>query len=124
MPSTRIRYGDTGYATIRTDWVSNGRPRQFTREGDWGGALYRVRYPEGVGWDAQEYPDFYQASSMGPTIVDDDTGDVTQEGWHLINQEDGYSVEITEVDEANVAGLGVKTEVKDMPNDLSVEETY
>jgi hypothetical protein len=124
MPSTRIRYGDEGYDEIWEDWVTNARPRQLSREGGWGGALYRVYYPENVAWDAQTYPDFYQKSSLGPTIVDDDTGNVTQEGWHLANEKDGYRVEVTEDRDANTYGLGIKTKIKDMPDELSVEETY
>jgi len=123
MSSTRIRYGDEGYQQIHADWVTNGSARQFTREGSWGGALYRVRAPEGVAWDAEAYPDFYQASSLGPTVVDEETGNVTDEGWHLANQEDGFKVEVSESKDTDTTGPGLKFKVKDMPNKLSVEET-
>lgn len=123
MPSTRIRYGDTSYDQIHQDWVSNGRSKQFTREGRWGGALYRVLKPQDVAWDTDEYPDFYQASSLGPTTVDEDTGVVTDKGWHLANEEDGFRVEVSEGTEADTTGTSIKLKVKDMPNELSVEET-
>ena len=121
MASTRIRYGDVEYQEIWDDWVVNARPRQFSREGAWGGALYRIRNPEGVVWDSVEYPDFYQAASLGPTVVDETEtgkGRVVTEGWHLINQEDGFSMEHWEDKEVNPTGTRIRTRIKEMPNEL------
>lgn len=123
MQPQRITYGDEGYDTIWADWAVNGRSRQFTREGSWGGALYRVREPEGVSYDASAYPDFYQVSSLGPTTVNQETGKVTDEGWHLANTKDGFKIESELDTDTGVSGSRVVIRHKDMPNKLSVEET-
>jgi hypothetical protein len=123
MQPQRIAYGDAEYDTVWADWVVNGRSRQFTREGSWGGALYRVRPPEGVSYDADAYPDFYQVSSLGPTIVNQETGKVTDEGWHLANDRDGFRIEHWTDTDTGVFGGRVAVRHKDMPNELSVEDT-
>lgn len=125
MATTRIRYGDEGYDTLHAAWVTNGRPTgTFDRSGFWGGAIYRVRVPEGVDFDGSVYPDFFMITSMGPTVIDEETGKVTQEGWQLANQEDGFSVEVRVKEEATVAGAPlIEISHKDPPQDLTVAES-
>jgi hypothetical protein len=125
MATVRIRYGDEGYDVILAAWVENGRPKgTFDRIGFWGGAIYRVRTPEGVSWDGTVYPDFFQITSMGPTVIDDDTGKVTEDGWLAANQQDGAGIEVRIRDEPSVVGAPlIKIKHKDPPNDLTVAET-
>ncbi len=80
MASKRIQEGSEGYDDILAAWIENGRPSQFDRQGDWGGAIYRV-----IDTDA-DTPDFYQAVSETATTTGD-KGQVTHEGWHLINKD-------------------------------------
>lgn len=117
MASKRIRFGDESYGTIWQAWVANGRSCQFDREGKWGGALYRVHVPEGVAWDAETSPDFYQYASLGPTEIDS-KGKVVKEGWHLASKRDGFGVELWLDDQPGVAGSQVKVRHRPMPNEL------
>lgn len=124
MATTRIRYGDEGYDALHAAWVTNGRPSgTFDRSGFWGGALYRIRTPEGVEYDGNSHPDFFMITSMGPTVVDDDTGKVTQEGWHLANQEDGFSVKVKVKDDAAAGAPLIEIDHKDPPQNLTVAES-
>lgn len=70
------------YDDVHADWVSNGRPHQFSRMGAWGGAIYAV-------YDVTaESPTFYQRASMGPTTYDE-TGpsdNPTSYGWYWVNK--------------------------------------
>lgn len=81
MATTKISLGDEDYSDIYDDWVANGRPGQFDREGDWGGALYTVRDT------SQENPDFYRQMSMKSTQYSTETGNIIRKGWHLINED-------------------------------------
>ena len=78
----RIRSGDADYDDIHEDWVANGRPYEFDRQGAFGGALYHCLDRD------EEEPDFYQVASKGPTTLSE-RGRVVQEGWHLINKTGG-----------------------------------
>jgi hypothetical protein len=66
--SKLIQPGDDAYSTVYDYWVEQGSPSgTFDRMGEWGGALYRVRYTDaGV-------PHFYQARSDVPTLYDDES---------------------------------------------------
>ncbi len=77
--SKLITPADTEYEDVHRAWVTHGRPSQFDRQGSFGGAVYRCYNTD------EEEPDFYEAFSMGPTVVDE-RGKVVQEGWHLINR--------------------------------------
>lgn len=79
--STRITPTDSDYDDVHAAWVKNGRPSQFDREGDFGGAVYRCLDT------SQSEPDFYVAFSMGPTKVNEDTGKVVEKGWHTVNED-------------------------------------
>lgn len=81
MAHTKISQGDDSYDDLHADWVANGRPGQFDSEGSEGGAIYTV--PD----TSATYPDFYRLVSMGPTTYDDDTGNITDKGWHLVNED-------------------------------------
>lgn len=81
MATTKISHGDDDYDDIHADWVTNGRPAQFDREGSWGGALYTCR-------DTSEtYPDFYRQMSMLATQWSENSGNIIRKGWHLINED-------------------------------------
>lgn len=56
-------------------------------------------------------------------MVDEDTGNVTEKGWHLANEEDGFKVDVSERKDADTTGSGLKLKIKEMPNELSIEET-
>lgn len=81
MAHTKISLGDSDYSDIHSVWVTNGRPGQFDREGSFGGAIYVVHDT------SLANPDFYRIASMGPTEFDDSTGNVTDKGWHLVNED-------------------------------------
>jgi len=68
------------YSSIRATWISNGRPFQFDMAGSFGGALYLVYDRD------DDEPDFHRSFSMGPTVVNNETGRVESEGWQLINR--------------------------------------
>jgi hypothetical protein len=82
QPSKVIEYGDSDYEDVYDDWVSNGQPDQFDRQGSWGGALYRVRNKNAT------HPTFYQMASLGATEFDEDSPALhpRHEGWHLLNR--------------------------------------
>jgi hypothetical protein len=115
MPTTRIVHGDEAYDTVWAAWVENGRPSQFDREGAFGGALYRVLDT------SQEYPDFYQFASLGPTRFSDTSAaeKPTESGWAMANA-DGYLTERVYFDRH---GNPRKVEMIDAPNKLEPEET-
>jgi hypothetical protein len=79
--STKITPSHSDYGDIYDAWVANGRPSQFDREGSFGGAVYRCLNP------SQSQPDFYEAFSMGTTKYNEDTGSVTEKGWHTVNED-------------------------------------
>lgn len=125
MATVRIRYGDEGYDTLHAAWVTNGRPKgTFDRSDFWGGAIYRVRVPsDTVDFDGDASPDFFMLTSMGPTVVDEETGKVTQEGWHLANQEGGFSVKVTAKEDSAAGAPLIEISHEDLPQELTVAES-
>ena len=83
MASIKIAQGDSVYDTIHTVWVANERSAMFDRQGEWGGALYRVLDT------SADYPDFYQIASMPATTFNEDSASETptQKGWHIVNRD-------------------------------------
>lgn len=80
--STRIAYGDTVYDTIHEAWVLNNYTATFDRQGEWGGARYKVLDT------SASNPDFYQVSSMHATTFNEESPHEKplHEGWHLQNR--------------------------------------
>lgn len=109
----RIEQGDTEYDTIRTSWISEGRPDMFDRQGSWGGALYWVH---GTG----DYPTFFQTHSAASTTYDDSSGNVTK-GWDMLNV-DGY-MKLRIRSRETPHGTKYKVTYKDAPNNLEPEDT-
>lgn len=123
MASKKIRYTDPKYKDIWEDWVKEGRPERFERYGSFGGALYSVKVPEDrVSWDGEEYPDFYQKASIGPTVLSDDF-DIrpTDDGWAMAHKRDGFSTKIRIKEDSE--GTLILVKQKDFPNELEVSET-
>lgn len=59
---------------------------------------------------------------MGPTVIDEDTGKVTQEGWVTVNEQDGFREEIRLKTDPGTAGSRIETVIKEMPNELDPSE--
>lgn len=79
IESTHADYDD-----VLADWIASGRPRQFSRDGAFGGAIYQVL---GRDVDSDE-PTFYMIASLGPTLYNDDSpaAHPYQEGWYHVNR--------------------------------------
>jgi len=79
----KIDTGHADYDDVLADWIENGRPKQFSRDGAFGGAIYQV-----LGDLTADEPIFYQIASLGPTLYDDDSpaAHPYQEGWYHVNR--------------------------------------
>lgn len=88
MESKQIKPGDTNYAAIHADWVSEGRAGQFDRSGKrdlgYGGAVYRVLDT------SDDEPIFYQYASLPATTWDEESKGKVTKGWDFIDEEGWY----------------------------------
>lgn len=109
----KIVYGDTEYSTIHADWLTNGSPAKFCREGSWGGAYYHVLDTSAT------YPDFYQVMSLGPTTFNENSASLrpTQEGWYLQNR-NYHTLKMKQRHDGRL-----KVTAPEIPNKLSPSET-
>jgi hypothetical protein len=82
----KISDGDSEYAEVYRAWERNGRPYQFDRVGDFGGAIYHC--PD---YRTKDRPDFYVHAEAGPTVFDEDKpGGPIQHGFAEKVAKSGY----------------------------------
>ena len=110
--SKEINTAHSDYTDIHAEWVRQGRPAQFDRSGDFGGALYEVLDT------SAENPVFYMVASMGPTTWDEEAHGKVEKGWGFINED--YWRERVTVREVR-CGLKYEVEMIAAPNELEVE---
>ncbi len=91
------------YDDIFERWKEEGCPDQFDRAGTFGGAIYDVH-------QADDQVNFFQRHSLGPTTIDEETGQVIK-GWEFINEK-GMRIE------GGREGQPGKLRYIDAPNEL------
>lgn len=74
-----IKKDHPNYKEVRKRWEEEGRPSQFDRWGHCGGAIYHVRI------DKEGEPEFFQEAKEGPTVYDEETGQI-EKGWDFANE--------------------------------------